>query len=107
MNGLEMILAALRERGAKVREVKPGQFMRRVSPTTTTRPVCPLRAATNCTPLIKCMAGCDTDDVLKALGLTWPMILGDNGQCAPSSSKGTAKTASKTYPDMIAPCARS
>jgi radical SAM protein with 4Fe4S-binding SPASM domain len=77
MNGLEVILAALRGRGAKVREVKPGHFMATCPSHDDHVPSLSLALGDNSTPLIKCMAGCDTEVVLKDLGLTWPMILGD------------------------------
>jgi hypothetical protein len=77
-DGTTVLIDALRRRGGKVREVRPGHWTAQCPAHDDKNPSLSIDRSADGKPLIHCFAECRTESVLAALGLTWSDVLGDH-----------------------------
>jgi hypothetical protein len=76
-DGTAVLIDALRRRGGKISEVRPGHWRAQCPAHDDRNPSLHIDRGADGKPLIRCFAECETESVLNALGLKWPDILGD------------------------------
>lgn len=96
---MEIVLDALRRRGAKVRQVKPGHWMAQCPAHDDRTPSLSVDKGENGTPLIQCFAGCETEAVLNTIGLKWADILGV-GHAHPVHRRQQREATSTVFADI-------